>query len=118
MGEKNFPSLTLTGNSIELWGRVAREPELRTTPAGTAILHLVVDCGQRAGEMTLAVVMTGEAAQRVRPSLRSGSQVRVKGSLRAVRRRLKSSLFETGYEVIAAAITMEKITTDKTTTEK
>jgi len=113
----------LTGNSIELWGGVALEPELRTTPAGTAVLHLVVDCGPRAGEMMLPVVMTGEAAHGVRQELRSGSQVRVKGSLRAVRRRLKSGLFETRYEVMAAAITVghattSKATADTTTTKK
>lgn len=89
------------GNRIELWGRVLTEPELRTTPAGTSVLRIIVD---GAGDLALAAVMTGEEAARVRPSLKAGSEVMVKGSLKAIRRRLKSGLTDIAYEVMAESI--------------
>ncbi len=83
------------------------EPELRTTPAGTSVLRITVDAGDGPGDLALAVVMTGEAAQRLRPDLKAGTGVVVKGSLKAVRRRLKSGLIEVEYEVMADSIETE-----------
>jgi len=93
------------GNRIELWGRVVAEPELRTTPAGTSILRIIVDAG---GDLAMAAVMTGPQANSIRPSLRAGSQVRVRGSLKAMRRKMKSGLVDIGYEVMADAIEILK----------
>jgi hypothetical protein len=84
------------------------EPELRTTPAGTSVLRLTVDAGGQSSDLALAAVITGYEAQRLRPSLQAGAEVRVKGSLKAVRRRLKSGLIETVYEVMADSIELEE----------
>jgi single-stranded DNA-binding protein len=97
----------VAGNSVELWGRVLGEPELRTTPRGTAVLRITVDAAQQPGGLAMAVVITGEAARRLCTGLRVGTNVRVKGSLTAVRRRLNSGLLETAYEVVAASIVEE-----------
>ena len=88
-------------NSIELCGPIKGEPELRTTPAGTAVLRIFVDCGE---ELALAAVMTGEQAGSIGRNLRARTEVRVTGSLKAVRRRLKSGLTGIGYEVMADSI--------------
>jgi primosomal replication protein N len=71
-------------NRIELCGRLTEAPELRTTPAGTAVLRIAVECGSREGELTMSVVMAGEPARTVAASLALGSEVRVIGSLRAI----------------------------------
>jgi single-stranded DNA-binding protein len=84
------------------------EPELRTTPAGTSILRITVDAADGPGDLALAVVMAGEAAERLRPVLKAGAEIRVKGSLKAVRRRLKSGLVVAGYEVMAESIEIEE----------
>ena len=70
-------------------------------------MRITVDAGDAPGDLALAIVMTGETAQRLRPALRAGAEVRVKGGLKAVRRRLKSGLIETGCEVIADSIEIE-----------
>jgi hypothetical protein len=95
----------VAGNRIELWGRVLGEPELRTTPAGTSVLRFAID---GPGESGLSVVMTGETAQRLLPSLKTRAEIRVTGSLKMVRRRLKSGLIEAGYEVVADSIKVEE----------
>jgi len=95
----------VAGNRIELWGRILGEPELRTTPAGTAVLRITVEGGND-GNLNLVVVMSGEEARRLHSGLQAGSEVRVTGFLKAVRRRLKSGIIETGYEVMADAIGM------------
>src|SRR5690348_5667914 len=107
-GQNRLPPPTVAGNRIELWGRILGAPELRVTPAGTPILRIVVDCGDAAGDLAMTVFMTGESAQRARASLKAGSQVKVAGSLKAARRRAKSGLLETGYEVMAASIAVEE----------
>jgi len=38
---------------------------LRVTPAGTAVLSFAVDCGVKAGELLLPVVMSGDASDRI-----------------------------------------------------
>jgi single-stranded DNA-binding protein len=97
----------VAGNRIELWGRILGEPEFRVTPAGTALLRLTVDCAEREGDLAMAVVMTGEGAERSRGSFKPGAQVKVAGTLKTTRRRLKSGLYETAYEVMAASIAVE-----------
>ena len=94
----------MAGNRIELWGRVLGEPELRTTPAGTSVLHIQVEAAGDPGPFALAVAMTGEAARLRAGILRPGTEVMVKGTLKAIRRRLKSGLTETAYEVLAESI--------------
>jgi hypothetical protein len=81
------------------------EPELRTTPTGTSVLRITIE---GPGDMGTPVVMTGERTLRLRTALKSGAEIRVKGSLKAVRRRLKSGLIETGYEVAADSIEIEE----------
>jgi single-stranded DNA-binding protein len=92
-------------NRVELWGRIVGAPELRTTPAGTMVLRVTVECSETPGELALAVVMTGEAAASVAREIRNAGAVHVEGKLRAIRRRTRSGIVETGYEVIAQRIT-------------
>jgi len=98
----------MAGNRIELWGRLSGEPELRTTPAGTSVLRITMDSADRPGELKMEVVMTGDETPRLRLKMKAGAEVRVKGTLKAIRRRLKSGLIETGYEVVADSIALEK----------
>ncbi len=101
------PSPTVAGNRIELSGRLVSEPELRTTPGGTSVLNLVVDCGEGGEALRLGVLMTGDAGRALKAQLRSGARVRVNGMLRG---RKGSFVREagTGVEVIASAIELEK----------
>ena len=105
----------MAGNRIELWGRILGEPELRTTPAGTAVLRLTVAADSE-GELALAVVTVGESAQEIGPRLKAGSEVRVAGSLKAVRRRLKSGMVEVVHEVMADSIAIGGVTGNKSQT--
>lgn len=68
---------------------------------------MTIDAAVAPGDLALAVVMTGETAQRLHPAVKVGSKVRVKGILRTLRRRLKSGLLELGYEVKADSIELE-----------
>jgi len=92
-------------NRIELCGRLTHAPELRTTPAGTPWLRLMVDCGVPGSELALSVVMVGERARTLAPSLRTGRVVRAMGSLRAVRGRIRAGLAQAALEVVADEIT-------------
>ena len=97
----------MAGNRIELWGRLVGEPELRITPAGTAILHLAMEFVEPSSN-PLAVIMSGDAAKDSCVGLKTGANLRVIGSLKTVRRRMKSGLFETSYEVVAESIKLEE----------
>ena len=90
-------------NRIELCGRLANPPALRVTPAGTAVLSLVVDCGDQAGALRMPIVMAGEPARALAPRLTAGLIVRATGALRASPPRTRSGL---GVEVIADTITL------------
>jgi primosomal replication protein N len=57
-------------------------PVLRVTPAGTAVLSLIVDCGAQVGELMMPVVMTGDSVRVIASRLKDGSEVKVQGSLR------------------------------------
>lgn len=90
----------MTGNRIELEGRLLDEPELRITPAGTPVLRFTVECGARGEELRLGIVMTGESALAAEALLEPGRQVKVIGRMRA----LKTLRKDTGFEVVAASI--------------
>jgi single-stranded DNA-binding protein len=98
----------VAGNTIEIWGRLIGEPELRITPAGTAVLRTRMEFAEQSGDDAMAIVMTGDSAKDIHASLKAGANIRVNGSLKSVRRRLKSGIFETGYEVIADSIKLEE----------
>jgi primosomal replication protein N len=89
-----------------LCGRLANPPSLRVTPAGTAVLSLVVDCGDKAGELRMPVVMAGEPARELAPQLSQGLAVRACGSLRPIHVRNRAGAASPGVEVIADEIAL------------
>jgi len=91
----------VTGNRIELEGRLLLPPEVRVTPAGTPVVRFIVECGAPGEELRLGIVMTGEPAIAAKPLLEPGLQVRVIGRMRALKGSLKT---DAGYEVVAASI--------------
>jgi primosomal replication protein N len=76
-------------------------PTLRMTPAGTTVLSLVVDCGTKAGELLMPVVMTGEPARALALRLKSGVEVQIHGSLRPLQSRSRTGTTSLGVEVVA-----------------
>jgi len=93
----------VTGNRTELWGRIARPAELRSTPTGTAVLRLAVTCGADGEDLVLTAVMTGDGARDIAPRLKPGLQVRVAGRLRAAMRG-KADIGKAAIEVIADSV--------------
>jgi primosomal replication protein N len=91
-------------NRIELWGSVAESPQLRTTPAGTTVLRLTVDCGEQPGELVLPVMMVGAKANAFGASLTHGSKVIVRGALQAALRRGRSGIAQSTLEILAGEI--------------
>jgi primosomal replication protein N len=71
------------------------------TPAGTTVLSLVVDCGTKAGELLMPVVMTGEPARALALRLKSGVEVQIHGSLRPLQSRSRTGTTSLGVEVVA-----------------
>jgi primosomal replication protein N len=71
-------------NRIELRGKLTRAPLLRVTPAGTALLRLMVECGSPGSDLTVSVVMTGEQARTLAADLAVGRAIRATGSLRSI----------------------------------
>jgi single-stranded DNA-binding protein len=90
----------VTGNRIELEGRLLDQPELRITPAGTPVLRFNVECGAPGEELRLGIVMTGESALTAKPLLEPGRQVKVVGRMRA----LKTLRKDAALEVVAASV--------------
>ena len=91
----------MTGNRIELEGRLLDQPEVRITPAGTPVLRFTVECGAPGEELKLGIVMTGESGIEAKPLLEPGRQVKVIGRMRM----LKGSLKTAGaFEVVAELI--------------
>jgi primosomal replication protein N len=90
---------------IELCGRLANPPSVRVTPAGTAVLCLVVDCGEKAGELRMPVMMAGERVRELASRLSRGLAVRACGSLRPIIPRNRADAASLGVEVIADEIT-------------
>jgi primosomal replication protein N len=91
----------VTGNRIELEGRLLDQPEVRITPAGTPVLRFTVECGATGEELKLGIVMTGESALAAKPLLEPGRQVKIIGRMRALKGSLKK---DTGFEVVAESI--------------
>jgi primosomal replication protein N len=91
----------VTGNRIELEGRLLAQPEVRVTPAGTPVLRFTVECGAPGEELRLGIVMTGESAIAAKPLLEPGRQVKVIGRLRALKGGLKTGA---EFEVVAELI--------------
>jgi single-stranded DNA-binding protein len=89
-------------NRIELSGRLCADPELRITPAGTPVLRIVVECGEKDERMELGCVMTGEQGRELARRLRRGSQVRVSGRVRPLGARASGAA--AGFEVAAGAL--------------
>ena len=91
----------MTGNRIELEGRLLDQPEVRITPAGTPILKFTIECGAPGETLRLGIVMTGDPAIAAKPLLERGRQVKVIGRMRM----LKGSLKTAGaFEVVAESI--------------
>ena len=78
-----------------------RAPEVRTTPAGTPVMRIEVDCGDSREALRLAVVMVGEGARELGRRLGAGSTVTVTGTLREVRGRAVPRGAAPGVEVVA-----------------
>ncbi len=93
----------MSRNRIELVGKVVFAPEVRTTPAGTPVIRIEVECGAGRELLRLGVVMAGEDASEVGTRIRAGAAVKVTGTLRAIRRREWSSA-TVGVEVLANEI--------------
>jgi len=91
----------VTGNRIELAGRLLDKAEVRITPAGTPVLRFNVECGAAGEELRLGIVMTGEAALAAKPLLERGRLVKVIGRMRSLKGSLKSS---GAFEVVAESI--------------
>jgi primosomal replication protein N len=95
----------VTGNQIELEGRLLDQPEVRITPAGTPVLRFTVECGAPGEELRLGILMTGEASIAATQLLEPGRQVKVIGRMRG----LKGSLKTVGaLEVVAESIEQVK----------
>jgi len=90
-------------NRIELVGTVVSAPEVRTTPAGTPVLRIEVNCGDGREILRLGVVMAGGDAREIGARIAAGVAVKVTGTLRAVRGRAWSSAAG-GVEVLAVEI--------------
>jgi len=91
----------VTGNRIELEGRLLDQPEVRVTPAGTPVVRFTVECGAPGEELRLGIVMTGESALAAKQMLAPGGQVKVIGRMRTLKGSLKTGI---GFEVVAASI--------------
>jgi single-stranded DNA-binding protein len=98
----------VTGNRIELEGRLLAKPEVRITPAGTPVLRFTVECGAPGEQLRLGIVMTGEAAlaanAKAKQLLEPGRQVKVIGRMRALNAGLKAARTEAAFEVVAASV--------------
>lgn len=81
-------------------GRVVAPPEVRTTPSGTPVIRIEVDCGEGPEGLKLGVVMAGAVARELCARIDAGATVKVKGALRAIPRRA----FAAGVEVLASEI--------------
>jgi primosomal replication protein N len=90
-------------NRIELVGEVVFAPEVRTTPAGTPVVTIEVDCNEGREVLRLGVVMAGQDAREVGARIKAGAAVKVRGTLRAARGSAWSSMTN-GVEILASEI--------------
>src|SRR5260221_9544625 len=91
----------VTGNRIELDGRIVGSLEHRVTPRGTAVLRMTVDCGAAGDDLKLAVVITGERASALKAILTPGQSVKVSGHLRSIKAGAPTLRIGQQFEVIA-----------------
>ena len=98
----------MTGNRIELEGRLLGQPEIRVSPAGTPVLRFTVDCGAPGEELRLGIVMTGEPATGAKRLLERGREIKVVGRMRALKAGLKMAKTETAFEVVATSVELEQ----------
>ncbi|MGH9640224.1 MAG: hypothetical protein ACRD3Y_09195, partial [Bryobacteraceae bacterium] len=70
---------------VEFNGRLIDAPRLHSTPGGTPLLRLTVDCGEPNDRMPLSVVIKGEAARALHAALRPGAEIRAEGLLHGLR---------------------------------
>jgi primosomal replication protein N len=94
----------MSRSKIELVGVAVSAPEVRTTPAGTPVLRVEVNCGEGREVLKLAVVMAGADARAVGERIGAGATLRVIGTLRAVHGGRWSSAQSGAVEVLASAI--------------
>jgi single-stranded DNA-binding protein len=94
----------MTGNRIELDGRIVSPLEYRVTPGGTPVLRAIVECGAQGEDLRLAVVMAGEKASSAKSRLAPGQAVKVSGRLRALKAVLKATRTDAAFEVVAESI--------------
>lgn len=76
------------------------------TPAGTAFLRCEVDCGEKAGELVLSVVMAGDRVRSL-PEMTAGRQIRAIGVMRALRGKLPGRGVQQGIEIVAEEIALD-----------
>ena len=81
---------------------MVKAADLRTTPTGTAVLRIAVECGAEGDGLTLMAVMSGEGARETAALLQPGCEVRVIGRLRQAIR--KNEIGRPGIEVIADSV--------------
>lgn len=93
----------MSRSKVELVGVAVSAPEVRTTPAGTPVLRVEVNCGEGREVLKLGVVMAGAHAREIGARIAAGATLRVTGTLRAVRGSGWSSV-GSGVEVLASAI--------------
>ena len=79
-------------------------PAVRTTPSGTPVLRVEVDCGEGRDSLILGVVMAGGGARELGARIGAGMTVRVSGALRAVGGRGSRRVGVEGVEVLAESI--------------
>lgn len=72
-------------NRIEFSGRIVRGPELRVTPAGTAVLNLTIRSADGDESFTMDVTMVGDEARKVAARLGPGGRVAIAGRVRPSR---------------------------------
>ena len=94
----------MTGNRIELEGRLLGHPEVRITPAGTPVLRFTVECGAAGEELRLGIVMTGERALAASSLLQPGRGIKVIGRVRALNKTGSKTRTNVEFEIVAASV--------------
>lgn len=95
-------------NQVSLVGRIARDPELRYTPAGKAVCHLTVAIDRGFGDNKavdwLPVTTWEQQAEFAANHLTKGRLVSIEGRLQSRTYETKEGEKRTGYDVVAHRI--------------